>query len=206
MTTLPRSRLSATERRAHLVNVAVDLFAQRGFRGVTTRELAAAAGVTEPVLYQHFETKRALYDAILESKGEGQETCETAALIHQAAEDGDNLRFFRLLGTAILNWYTDDPRYARLLMFSSLERHELADLFFQRTVAAFYDVLTPYIQKQIGLGVFSPTDPLVAARIFAGMIAHQGVIFSIYCPGHLPGTKEQIVQTAVQLFLKGMSK
>src|SRR5574341_482023 len=61
-------RMPGEERRAAIAAAAVRLFAERGFRGATTRELAAAAGVTEPVLYQHFKTKRDLYGAIIESK------------------------------------------------------------------------------------------------------------------------------------------
>lgn len=60
------ARLSSSARRAAILDEAVKLFSEKGFRGVTTRELAAAVGVTEPVLYQHFETKRDLYRALIE--------------------------------------------------------------------------------------------------------------------------------------------
>jgi AcrR family transcriptional regulator len=46
-----RQRLSKDQRRQAIVEAAAALFAERGFRGVTTRELAKAVGVTEPVLY-----------------------------------------------------------------------------------------------------------------------------------------------------------
>ena len=62
-----RERLSGAQRRAAILDAAIELFASRGFRGVTTREIAAAVGVTEPVLYQHFPSKRDLYTAIIES-------------------------------------------------------------------------------------------------------------------------------------------
>ncbi len=51
-----RERLTGPQRRVAILNAAIDLFASRGFQGTTTREIAAAVGVTEPVLYQHFET------------------------------------------------------------------------------------------------------------------------------------------------------
>ena len=62
------ARLSSQARRAAILDAAVRLFSEKGFRGVTTRELAAAVGVSEPVLYQHFETKRDLYHAIIEER------------------------------------------------------------------------------------------------------------------------------------------
>jgi len=63
-----KTRMRGEERHAAIVRCAIRLFAEKGFRGATTRELAASVGVTEPVLYQHFETKRDLYAAIIEAK------------------------------------------------------------------------------------------------------------------------------------------
>lgn len=59
-------RLSAEERRASLLESACTVFSRGSYRGTTTAELAAAAGVTEPILYRHFDSKRALYLACLE--------------------------------------------------------------------------------------------------------------------------------------------
>ena len=61
------SRLPAAERRAAVLECACRLFAEGSFRGTTTAEIAAEAGVTEPILYRHFESKRALYLACLET-------------------------------------------------------------------------------------------------------------------------------------------
>jgi len=61
--TTPNSarRLTADERRRQLFTVALNLFAERGFRSTTMDDIAEAAGVTKPLVYQHFESKRALY-------------------------------------------------------------------------------------------------------------------------------------------------
>src|ERR1700692_2474210 len=63
-----KTRMKSGERRDAIIAAAVRLFSEKGFRGATTRELAAALDVTEPVIYQHFETKRDLYRAIIETK------------------------------------------------------------------------------------------------------------------------------------------
>lgn len=62
----PGSRLPAGERRASILAAAFPRFAVHGFEGTTTRDLARAAGVTEPVLYRHFPSKEALFAAVLE--------------------------------------------------------------------------------------------------------------------------------------------
>ena len=54
-------RLTAEQRRHQLFAVALELFAQRGYRATTMDDIAEAAGVTKPLVYQHFDSKRALY-------------------------------------------------------------------------------------------------------------------------------------------------
>jgi AcrR family transcriptional regulator len=60
-----RTRLSAKQRRAQLVEVASRLFAEHGYHSLSMEQLADAAGVSKPVLYQHFPSKRDLYLALL---------------------------------------------------------------------------------------------------------------------------------------------
>jgi AcrR family transcriptional regulator len=58
--------LSAVERRAKIVDAATAVFAERGYRGASIDEIARRAGVTPPVVYDHFESKQALYRTLLE--------------------------------------------------------------------------------------------------------------------------------------------
>jgi len=60
-------RLTAQQRRHQLFAVALELFAQRGYRATTMDDIAEAAGVTKPLLYQHFSSKRALYLELVDS-------------------------------------------------------------------------------------------------------------------------------------------
>jgi AcrR family transcriptional regulator len=60
------SRLPAARRREQLLEVALHVFASRGFHQTSMNDVAEAAGVTKPVVYQHFTSKRALYLELLE--------------------------------------------------------------------------------------------------------------------------------------------
>jgi AcrR family transcriptional regulator len=62
----PRRRLSAQERREVIERAAADVFAQRGYHGTTMAEIARASGVTVPVIYDHFPSKVALHQRLLE--------------------------------------------------------------------------------------------------------------------------------------------
>ncbi|MGH2830885.1 MAG: TetR/AcrR family transcriptional regulator [Actinomycetota bacterium] len=59
-------RLSAQARRAQLLAVAREVFVEDGYHGAAMEQIATRAGVTKPVLYQHFESKKELYLALLE--------------------------------------------------------------------------------------------------------------------------------------------
>lgn len=64
--TTERKRIPAAERRAEVLRAAAGLFAERGYAGTRLDDVAAAAGVTKPIVYRHFDSKRALYLALLE--------------------------------------------------------------------------------------------------------------------------------------------
>lgn len=60
-------RLTSNERREQLLRVAAELFARTGYEATTMDQVATAAGVTKPLLYQHFESKHALYEELVTS-------------------------------------------------------------------------------------------------------------------------------------------
>jgi len=66
VTVTPATRLPAAERRLALVETAIRVFSDGSYRGTTTAEIARAAGVSEPILYRHFASKRDLYLAALD--------------------------------------------------------------------------------------------------------------------------------------------
>lgn len=63
------ARLPAARRRKQLLEVALQVFGERGFHPTSMNDVAEAAGVTKPVLYQHFRSKRDLYREVLTDVG-----------------------------------------------------------------------------------------------------------------------------------------
>src|SRR5262245_58634944 len=61
---MPPTRLPSEQRRAAIIRAVRQVFAERGFHGTTTRELAKAAGVSEALLFKHFPHKEALFTAM----------------------------------------------------------------------------------------------------------------------------------------------
>ncbi|MGH9099275.1 MAG: TetR/AcrR family transcriptional regulator [Acidimicrobiales bacterium] len=96
-------RLTSGERRRQLFDVALRLFAARGYESTTMDEIADAAGVSKPLLYQHFSSKRALYLELVDSVAEellsliGAATASASGPREQV-EDGF-AAYFRMLVT-----------------------------------------------------------------------------------------------------------
>src|SRR4029453_14151669 len=84
-------RLRAAERRAQLPGVARRRLARDGYRGASMESIAEAAGVTKPVLYQHFSSKRALYESLLANEL-GRLTQELETAFSQAGGNEGRLR------------------------------------------------------------------------------------------------------------------
>jgi AcrR family transcriptional regulator len=65
-----KQRMPAAARRSQLLDVALDRFGAKGFHDTSMEDIAEAAGVTKPVLYQHFHSKQELYMVLLDAVGD----------------------------------------------------------------------------------------------------------------------------------------
>jgi AcrR family transcriptional regulator len=104
-------RLPATARREQILDVALDVFASAGFHGASMNDVAVAAGVTKPVLYQHFDSKRDLYKALLDEVG--NRLLDSIAKATADATDGKSTT--ELGFRAYFRWVADDHAGFRLL-------------------------------------------------------------------------------------------
>ena len=172
---------------------------------MTTRELAAAVGVTEPVLYQHFETKRELYRALIEERAAvNTDRAVPDFFARELEHSRDDRDFLTRLANGIIRWHVDAPAYIRLLMFSGLEHHELSELFYERYSRAFFCELSAYFERRSRDGAFRNIDPMLAAQTFTALAGNYGMSLAIFkqSPSNLP--QEQIINGFVDIFLEGI--
>ena len=197
-------RLTAPERRAAIIAAAINLFAEKGFRGVTTRELAQAVGVSEPVLYDHFPSKRDLYNALMDSMAASSR--ELFGNRYMPKDDGtrSDRDFFIGVASTIIEWHERNPAYVRLFLFSALEGHELGERFFHRHSSTFLDELAGCIRSRIESGRFRPVDPTLAAYHFMGIVGHHGVNCAMAEKGKPTTPRTEVIESIVDLFLKGV--
>ena len=197
-----RQRLPAEERRRLIIDAAAALFSMHGLKGTTTREVAKAVGVSEATVFKHFATKEQLYAAIIETKAQTQ---QVLGVIGPLADARDDAALLRTLATELIERTQSDPTLMRLMFYSALEGHALADLFFRRRVLTLDVFLGRYIADRIATGAFRPADPLQTAWNFIGMVTFHVLLHELFGqkpPPHL--TRERAVEEMVTTFLQGV--
>jgi AcrR family transcriptional regulator len=142
------ARLPAARRRRQLLDVALTVFAERGFHPTSMNDIAEAAGVTKPVLYQHFGSKRELYLELLEDVG-GQLRDE----IEKATSEAGGPRQQVEAGFAAYFQFVHRQQAAFLILFGGSARREdeFADAVLQ-VEASIADTIAALIDVE-GLGV-----------------------------------------------------
>jgi len=128
---LATRRLTAEARRAQLLTVAREVFAEDGYHGAAMEKIAQRAGVTKPVLYQHFEGKKELYLALLDS-----DMARLLAQVSKAIEGADeNHDRIRRGVTAYFNYIDANVDSFRLLFRETMG----ADPEFRESIDRFHD-------------------------------------------------------------------
>ncbi len=176
------ARMAGEERRLQILAVAVRLFSQKGFRGTTTKEIAQAAGVSEAMVFRHFATKEELYAAILDHKACSGDRFEPEEMAADGIERKDDRAVFESLALGALNHHEKDPEFQRLLLHSALEKHELAQMFFDKFVRRVYEFLGGYIRERQREGALIEMDPAIVVRCFIGMVMHHSLNNNLWDP------------------------
>lgn len=158
-------RLPAKERKAAVLDCACGIFSTGSYRGTTTAEIAREAGVTEPVLYRHFASKRALYLAVLDESWR-----RLRGLWDAAVEEEPDPRFWvGSMGRAY--FAAEDPKVmcADLWMQALTEASDDAEIrkFLRGQMREVHDYVTEVIRgSQKAGGVLPERDASAEAWIF----------------------------------------
>lgn len=200
-------RMAAGDRRQQILDVAVRLFSLKGFRGTTTKEIAQAAGVNEAIIYRHFATKGELYAAIIDQKACSADGQALQRALEEALDSGDDRRVFEEIAFHMLEFHEQDDEAMRLLMYSALEGHELAEMIFRNHVAHVFQRLAGFIKRRVGEGKFRKVDPMTAVRAFIGMViyhAQTNKVFPQAARELLSISNRQAAERFTDIFLASM--
>jgi len=199
-------------RRDQILKTAITLFSKRGFSGTTTKEIARAAGVSEAMVFRHFASKDELYGAILADKackdGMQQVPWEADPTLKKAIAEKDDFGFFYNLGVVALKKHQADVGFMRLLFFSALEEHALAEEFFNDFIVRVYDFIAKYVEQRQADGAFRDITPRVVVRAYLGMLIHHSLNNILWDKKRniLNISNEEAAKNFAEILLNGIAK
>ncbi len=199
-------RMPGEDRRRQLLSVAIDSFARNGFSGTKTKDIAAAAGVSEAILFRHFASKEDLYHAILDEKEAALGGDRWFVEMNELAERRDDRALFRHIGRQLVRSFREDAAFHRLLLYASLEGHLLADLFHERFGLPMGDFLSRYIALRQKEGAFRECEAGAAVMFVIGSMVHYAMARHVLGAKKFPPNEDTIVDQFVELILGGMEQ
>jgi TetR/AcrR family transcriptional regulator len=205
-TPVRKSRMPADDRHRQLLRSAIDCFARNGFGGTKTKDIAAAAGVSEAILFRHFATKEDLYHAILDMKEDQEAANSQKRAIEECAAQRDDAGVFSAVAREIFESFEEDPAFHRLILYALLEGHLMANLFHKRLGSRRRDFMRRYVVQRQAEGAFRVCDPDLALMFSIGTVVHFAMgkhIFGMKRPAILD---EAVVRQVVEFILAGLTE
>jgi AcrR family transcriptional regulator len=196
------------ERRNQILDAAALLFARKGYKGATIREIAREAGVAEGTIYNYFDSKHDL----LISLPQRISWPMVSSFVRSARSQGpdtvadDEEQMVQLLQASMSSIQQHTDAVKVLLAYIPFMEEEIQSQFLEQTTLFFTRIfdLEGFLQSRIEAGTFRSLDTAIAARAFVGM-----VLIFVLSQEILPGRKavpmsyEKIAREVVQLFLYG---
>ena len=150
------TKLSGDERRAAIIKAVRRVFAEKGFHGTTTRELAIAAGVSEALLYKHFPNKEALFAAMQQSCYGAQFHGKLEKLMELEPSAATLILMVHYLVSHIVynsvSHEVEMTTFSRLMLRSFAEDGEFARLMLRRAAANFVPKCVECLKAAIAAG------------------------------------------------------
>ncbi|MDA0745159.1 MAG: TetR/AcrR family transcriptional regulator [bacterium] len=201
---MTKKRLSQEDRRTQITEVAISLFAEKGFKGATTRAIAKAAGVSEAIIFRHFSTKEDLYDAIIEH------TVEKRLTLWEHEEPppgsgGDLETQLRAFARSYIRRNRQDPTFIRLMMYSALEDHKFREKFLDIYRSPRIKSIHKAIQEGVEQGRYRPVDPGLTTRSFFWVLVQYCISRFIATTRTVETSKDNaMVDNLVSIFMQGL--
>lgn len=190
----------SAKREQQIKQAAIRVFAQKGFNGATTKQIALEAGVAEGTIFRYFKTKKDILLSlvrpyIIES---------LADTLKESAGKPDEV-VLNLIAQNRLKLFKQNRDLVRLLCTEAQFHPELREEFMENIIMPAVGILERYIDEKITQGVYKDLDPKVAARVFVGMVGIF-VLWKEFLFGdkHVVFDEQEFITNMVDIFLHGI--
>jgi AcrR family transcriptional regulator len=195
-----RRQEQAAARREQLLTVALDTFAEKGFRGSTIRDIARAAGITEGLIYHYFPSKTALLRAVIDRNTLTPALLEIIAGLKEVPIREALLlisrRYFELL--------MSNRKFATMMHTDCHRDPEMAAAF-QAVARPGFEAMLNLLNEGIARGELRPHDPMLSLRLFHGAIAWFFLTHELLSPLLPVGNPSDFLHAMVELALDGVA-
>jgi AcrR family transcriptional regulator len=201
LSTAKRRRLSAAERREVIERAATEVFAQRGYRGASMGEIARRAGVSAPVLYDHFASKLDLHRRLLErTRNELLEMWRE----HLFGDAPAQVRFPRALDA----WarYVESHPYAARMFFREATGDPEAEAVHREVQAQARVALGVVLALEPGAQHLAGSEDQEALEMAAEILRSALTGLAVWWSEHPHVSREQIVATAMTILWVGFDR
>ncbi len=201
-----RKRLSAEDRRKLIVQTAIELFSERGFRATRVMDIAEKVGTSDALVFQHFPTKRDLYDAILDEICTRRHFTEIEELLYYT-EGYDLADVLTRLSAWVLSETEREPAWLRLILYAALEGNDAAPQLLDEHFRRIVDYVAFEIAEAQEKGHFRAGDPQRYARVFFAGLLGLATMRTIardatFCSDNI----DVVAATHVSVFLGGVAE
>ncbi|HLX64273.1 MAG TPA: TetR/AcrR family transcriptional regulator [Planctomycetota bacterium] len=165
---MSRKRLSGKKRREEIIEAARRIFAENGFHGTTTRELAGAAGVSEALLFKHFPSKSAIYKAMLSDCQKSEAWSEAYKLLELEPSTSTLAVMLHFIANKVLHDDAEMRSTHRLMLRSLSEDGDFARVLLKHVGKEWVAKMNACVQSAFRAGDLSaPATKLKDAGWFA---------------------------------------
>lgn len=191
-------RNERSEPSERILNQAASLFVQRGYDGISMREIAEACSLSKAGIYYHFKDKEDLFVALLNANLD-----QLTSLLAQACQD-ETSAHRRLVQFSQALFTQMDRNQRAMIRVASQEMNKLSpsarSVFSRRYQVDFIDALAAVFAEGVQHGEMRPIDPNLATWVLLGML------YPFFAPGgdaH-PQSAANAIESALDIFLNGV--
>lgn len=196
-----RERLEQGDTRGRILDAALTAFAERGYAGATTREMARRAGVNEVTLFRRFGSKKALFAAVV------SERFPLAQISQRVSVDEDVPIEALLIGNAkaVLSVLRSN-RHMFMMILGDVWRSPIArEAVRESGIEKGVELVEGLMEALMAQGRLANGDPEVAARALVGMVQSYFLTRDLLAGGSPgPAEDERMLTGFVQIFLDGV--
>ena len=202
----PRWQRRKDERPAELLAAALEVFVEKGFAATKLADVARRAGVTKGTVYLYFDSKEALFKAVVRetivpviAQGEALARAFTGSareLVERLVRE-----YWRLVGETAL------AGIPKLMMAEAATFPELTRFYYNEVVTRGHRLMAGVIERGVENGEFRPVDVMVAAKLAMSPLIHATVArraFASCMPEAF--NVQQYLDTHIDLYLHGIAK